>query len=90
MYTEHACGFSMCNVDIVLFYNITCYTKSLLSCIYVNIAYLLDITCTLVAMGMILGRFRVYMHVDSPCGKPLREGLPFLCRLSFENNAKIP
>jgi predicted glycosyltransferase involved in capsule biosynthesis len=43
-----------CNVDFVLFHNVTCYTSSLLLCIIVNIAYLLDITCTLVAPCMIL------------------------------------
>ena len=45
-----------CNVEFVLFHNITCYTKYLLSCIRVNKVYLFNITCTLVATSMILGR----------------------------------
>ena len=44
------------NVDFVLFHNVTCLTNSLLSCIHVNTAHLLDITCTLVTTCMILGR----------------------------------
>ena len=63
----------------MLFHNITCCTKSLLSHIHINIAYLLDITCTLVATGTRVVN-RVYMHADSPCGKPLTEGPPFLCQ----------
>ena len=43
-------------VDFVLFCNVTCYTRYLLSCIYVNTTHLLNITCTLVAIGMILGK----------------------------------
>ena len=43
------------NVDFVLFHNVTC-ADSLLSCIHVNTTYLLDITCTLVATCVILGK----------------------------------
>ena len=39
----------------MLFYNVTRYTNSLLSCICVSITNLLFITCTLVAIGEILG-----------------------------------
>jgi hypothetical protein len=48
-----ACGYEgislcwHCNVDFVLFHNITCHTKSIWSPIHVN-------TCTLVAISMIL------------------------------------
>ena len=45
-----------CNVDFVFFHNVTCYTNSLLSHIRVNTTDLLNIMCTLVAIGMILGR----------------------------------
>ena len=50
----HHCHY--CNVDFVLFHNATCYTNYLLSRNYVNIADLLNITCTLVVIGIILGR----------------------------------
>ena len=45
-----------CNVDIVLSYNVTCYTNSLLLHIHGNTIDLLNIMCTLVATCMILGR----------------------------------
>ena len=45
-----------CNVDFMLLHNITCYTKYSLSCIHVNTTTILNITCTLVATSMILGR----------------------------------
>ena len=48
-----------CNVVFVLFYNITIYTNSLLSHIHVNIAELLNMTCTLIAIGVILGNLTV-------------------------------
>ena len=43
-----------CNVDFVSFHNITCYTNSLLSCIHVNTANLLNITYTLIVTGVTL------------------------------------
>ena len=43
-----------CNVDFVLFHNVTCYNNSLLSCIHANTTKLLNITCTLVATSVIL------------------------------------
>ena len=43
-----------CNVDFVLFHNVTCYANSLISCIRVNIADFLTITCTLIVTCMIL------------------------------------
>ena len=45
-----------CNVDFVLIHNVTCYANWLLSHIHVNLRYLLNITCTLIATCMILGR----------------------------------
>ena len=42
-------------IDYMLFHNVTCYTKSLLSCIHVNSANLLNITYNVVATCMILG-----------------------------------
>ena len=50
----HHCHY--CNVDFVLFHNVTCYTNSLLSCIQVHTTNLFSIMCTLVATCMILGR----------------------------------
>jgi hypothetical protein len=50
----HRC--QCCNVDFVLFHSVTCYTNPLLSRIHIDIANLLNITCTLVAIGMILWR----------------------------------
>ena len=44
----HCCH--CCNVDLVLFHNVPCYTNSLLLHIQVSIIYLLNITCTLVAL----------------------------------------
>ena len=44
-----------CNVDFVLFHNVTCYTNPLFSRIQVNNTYLLNITCTLVPTTKILG-----------------------------------
>lgn len=43
------------NAHFVLFHNIIVYINTLLSCIHINTAYL-NITCTLVTIGMILGR----------------------------------
>jgi hypothetical protein len=46
------------NVDFVVFHNVTCYANSLLSCIHVTTTYLLNITCTLVATCVKLGRLK--------------------------------
>ena len=51
-------------VLIVLFHNITCYTNPLSTRIHANITYLLNITCTLVSAGMILGG----LECTSPIG----------------------
>ena len=45
-----------CSIDIVLFHNVTCYINNLLSHILVNSTDLLNITCTLIAPGLIWGR----------------------------------
>ena len=50
----HHCHY--CNIDFVFFHNVAPYTNSLLSCIHVNTADLLNITCTLVTSSMILGK----------------------------------
>ena len=53
----HHCQYChYCTVDFVLFHNFTCYTSSRLSRVHVNSTNLLDITCILVATGVILGR----------------------------------
>jgi hypothetical protein len=41
-------------LHFVLFHSVTCYTNSIVSHIHVNIAKLCNITCTLVATGVIL------------------------------------
>jgi hypothetical protein len=53
-----------CNVDFVLFRNVTCYTDSLLSCIHVDTTDLLNITCTLFATCVILGRLECIVMGD--------------------------
>ena len=42
------------HISFMLFHNVTCYTNSIVSCIHVNTAKLPNITCTLVAIGVIL------------------------------------
>ena len=49
----HLCHY--CDVDFVLFHNVTRYTNPLLSRIQINTTYLLSITCTLVATSVVLG-----------------------------------
>jgi hypothetical protein len=41
-------------LHFVLFLSVTCYTSSIVSCIHVNTTKLYNITCTLVATGVIL------------------------------------
>jgi hypothetical protein len=41
-------------LHFVLFHSVTCYTKSIISCIQVNTTKLHNITCALVATGVIL------------------------------------
>ena len=41
-------------LHFVLFHSVTCYNYSIVSCIHVNTIKLLNITCTLVATGVIL------------------------------------
>ena len=60
----HASHCHHCNVDFVLFHNVTWYNNYLLSCIHVNNAGLLNIMCTLVVTGVILGSLE--------CGKYLK------------------
>ena len=61
---SHAPRCYCCNVDFVLFHNITCCTNVLLSCVHVNTTYLLDTTCTLVATCVILGRPSTKCYFD--------------------------
>ena len=49
---SHASQFHYCNVDFMLFHNVTCYTISLLSSIRVHTTKLLNITCTLITTSM--------------------------------------
>ena len=50
----------------MLFHNVTCYSDSLLSCVHVNTIDLLNIMCTLVAIGMILGRLECSDNTVTP------------------------
>jgi hypothetical protein len=45
------------HISFVLFHNVTCYTNSIISCIHVNTTQLRNITCTLIATGVILRSF---------------------------------
>jgi hypothetical protein len=53
---HHSIYCHYCNLDFVLFHNVKCYTKSLLSCIHANNTYLLNIACTSVSTCVILRR----------------------------------
>ena len=62
----HHCHYKhYCNVGSVLFHDVTLYTNSLLSCIHVNTTNILNIMCTLVAIGMILGRLDCIVNLNS-------------------------
>ena len=51
----HHCSYcQQCNLDFVVFHNVTCYYNPRLSHIHVNTTKLLKITCTLVATSVIL------------------------------------
>jgi hypothetical protein len=52
------------HISFVLFHNVTCYTKFIVSRIHVNTTKLHDITCTLVAMSVILREFRMYLEMN--------------------------
>ena len=43
------------HISFVLFHNVTCYTNSIVSCFHVNTTKPRNITCTLIATGVILG-----------------------------------
>jgi hypothetical protein len=63
---SHASHRRYCNVDFVSFHDVTCYTNALLSCIYVNITNLLNITCTSVATCMVSGGLQyldIYIYI---------------------------
>ena len=49
-------------INVMLLRNATRYINSLLSCIHVKTTDLLNITCTLVAKGMILGRLECMLN----------------------------
>ena len=62
----HHCNYyHYCNVDFVLFHNVTCYNTFFLSRIHVNTTKLLNITCTLVATSVIL-RVQSVLGFDNP------------------------
>ena len=54
---HHCNNCNCCNVDFVLFHNVTWYTNSILSCIHVNTTNILNVTYTLVAPCMTIGRW---------------------------------
>ena len=55
----HHCHY--CNVDYLLFHNVTQYTNSLLSCIHVKIATLLNGMCTLSRHMHVIREVGVYI-----------------------------
>ena len=68
----HHCQYRhYCNVYSTLFHNVTWYTNLLSSCILVNIGYLLDIICTLVATITILERLECTTWEEMPNIPPL-------------------
>jgi len=50
------------HISFVLFHNVTCYTKSIVSCIHVNTTKLRNIMCTLVATCVILRSLECIMN----------------------------
>ena len=55
------------HISFALFHNVTCYTNSIVSCIQVNTTKLHNITCTLVARGVILQSLEYTNITFSPC-----------------------
>ena len=54
--------YHFCTIDFVLFHNVTHYTNSLLSRFHVNKTDLVNIICTLLAAGTVLGRLEYNNH----------------------------
>ena len=67
-HTSRCCHCNYChyyNVHFVELHNVTCYTNLLLSCIHANTTKLHNITCTLVATSVILGRSKCIQCVGN-------------------------
>ena len=58
------------HISYVLFHDVTCYTNSIISCIHVNTTKLRNVTCTLVATGVILRSLECItpMHMNLSLG----------------------
>ena len=56
------------HISFVLFHNITCYTKTIISCIHVHTTKLRNIKCTLVATDMILRSLECTLAWTWECG----------------------
>ena len=53
-----------CDIDSVLFHNVTCYTDSVSSCIHVNTTELFNITCILVDTSVILWMLECTLNLE--------------------------
>jgi hypothetical protein len=65
-------NFNIAILHFLLFHNVTCYTNPLLSCTNVNTTYLLNITCTLVAKRVVLGRLEYPSIYVQDCQLPIK------------------
>ena len=78
----HHCDYNhYCNVDFVLFHDVTCYTSSLLAHIRINTIYLLNVMCALVVTCLILRRLEC--TTDMVCWNCV---MPTSCK--FQQNMK--
>jgi hypothetical protein len=57
------------HISFVLFHNVTSYTNSIVSHIHVNTIKLCNITCTLVATGVILQSLECILPMRKPSNK---------------------
>ena len=78
---SHASHCRCCNVDIVLFRNVTCYANFVLSCFQVDTTHLLNITCIVLATCMILGMLQC-IHMNFKIMRKAATALNWICKPS--------
>jgi hypothetical protein len=77
-------------LHFVLFHSVPCYTNSIASCIHVNTTRLRNITCSLIAMGVILRSLEcIHSRIDGGMGLTglTRLDCPFL--LCFDRSGLV-